>query len=57
VFYIDAEIAQARTVEITDPTAASPLWTRIDRQLTELAPWIITREQLATAQASVAPLR
>jgi peptide/nickel transport system substrate-binding protein len=45
--HIDAEIARAGTVEITDPTAASPLWTRIDRQLTELAPYVITREQLA----------
>jgi YVTN family beta-propeller protein len=44
---IDAEIAHARTVQITDPTAASLLWTRIDRELTMQAPWLITREQVA----------
>jgi YVTN family beta-propeller protein len=44
---IDAEIVHARSVQITDPTAASHLWTRIDRQLTEQAPWLITREQVA----------
>jgi peptide/nickel transport system substrate-binding protein len=44
---IDAEIAHARTLQITDPTAASQLWTRIDHQLTEQAPWLITRESVA----------
>jgi YVTN family beta-propeller protein len=44
---IDAEIVHARSVQITDPIAASQLWTRIDRQLTEQAPWLITRQQVA----------
>jgi YVTN family beta-propeller protein len=44
---IDAEIARARTLQVTDPTAASQLWTRIDRQLTRLAPWVVTRESVA----------
>jgi YVTN family beta-propeller protein len=44
---IDAEIAHARTVQITDPIAASHLWTRIERELTEQAPWLVTRESVA----------
>ncbi len=45
--HIDAEIARAGDLQITDPTAASQVWTSIDRQLTELAPWLITREIVA----------
>jgi peptide/nickel transport system substrate-binding protein len=44
---IDAEIAHARALQITDLTASARLWTRIDRQLTELAPWVVTRESVA----------
>jgi YVTN family beta-propeller protein len=44
---IDVQIARARGLQITDPTAASQVWTRIDRELTELAPWVITRESVA----------
>jgi ABC-type transport system substrate-binding protein len=44
---IDAEIARARALQITDLTASARLWTRIDRELTELAPWVITRESVA----------
>ena len=28
-------------LQITDPTAASQLWTKIDRELTDLAPWVV----------------
>jgi peptide/nickel transport system substrate-binding protein len=44
---IDAEIAHAGTVQITDPIAASHLWARIERELTEQAPWLVTRQQVA----------
>jgi peptide/nickel transport system substrate-binding protein len=44
---IDAEIAHARALQATDLTASARLWTRIDRELTELAPWVITRESVA----------
>jgi YVTN family beta-propeller protein len=44
---IDAEIAHASSLQITDLAASARLWTRIDRELTELAPWVVTRESLA----------
>ena len=45
--HIDAEISHARALQINDPNAASQLWTRIDRQLTLLAPWVVLRESVA----------
>jgi hypothetical protein len=46
--HVDAELACGRTLQVTDPNAASELWTRIDRELTMLAPWVVTRESIAT---------
>jgi peptide/nickel transport system substrate-binding protein len=37
---IDREIARARTLQTTDPGAASALWAKIDRDLTDKAPWV-----------------
>jgi peptide/nickel transport system substrate-binding protein len=37
---IDRTIARAQTLQATDPVAASELWTRIDRELTDQAPWL-----------------
>ncbi len=45
--HVDAEMTRARDLQITDPAAASRLWTRIDRELTDLAPWIVIRETVA----------
>jgi len=37
---IDRTIARARTLQATDPVAANELWARIDRDLTDQAPWL-----------------
>ena len=37
---IDAQIARARTLQTTNPSAASALWASIDRQVTNEAPWV-----------------
>jgi peptide/nickel transport system substrate-binding protein len=37
---IDREIAHARSLQTSDPGAASRLWTTIDRDLTDRAPWV-----------------
>jgi YVTN family beta-propeller protein len=37
---IDRLIARARTLQATDPVAANALWARIDRDLTDEAPWL-----------------
>jgi YVTN family beta-propeller protein len=37
---IDREIARARTLQTSDPGAASGLWAKIDRDLTDQAPWV-----------------
>jgi peptide/nickel transport system substrate-binding protein len=37
---IDRDIAHARRVQVTDPGAANALWARIDRELTDQAPWL-----------------
>ena len=46
--HIDNEIARAGALEITDRAAASELWSKIDRELTDLAPWIVIRDSIAT---------
>ena len=38
---IDATIARARRLQINDPAAASQLWTKIDRDITDRAPWVV----------------
>jgi peptide/nickel transport system substrate-binding protein len=45
---IDAEIAHARTLQTSDPTAASQLWSKIDHEITDLAPWVVIRTSLAS---------
>jgi len=37
---IDRQIAQARALQVTDQQAANALWTKIDRELTDQAPWL-----------------
>ena len=37
---IDREIARARALQATDARAANALWARIDRDLTDRAPWL-----------------
>lgn len=37
---IDREIARAQSLQTRDPTAASRLWTKIDRDITNQAPWV-----------------
>ena len=37
---IDREIARARSLETSDPEAATRLWARVDRDLTDQAPWV-----------------
>ena len=43
---IDAEIARARTLQITDPGAASRLWARIDRDVVNQAPFFFLQNPL-----------
>jgi peptide/nickel transport system substrate-binding protein len=37
---IDRQIAAAGALRASDPAAASSMWTRIDRELTDRAPWV-----------------
>jgi YVTN family beta-propeller protein len=39
---IDAEIRRAGSLQTSEPQAANALWSRIDRQITDLAPWVST---------------
>ncbi len=38
--HVDAEIERARALQATDPAAASSLWSKIDREITNEAPWV-----------------
>jgi peptide/nickel transport system substrate-binding protein len=38
--HIDAEIARARSLQTSDPQAASQLWSKIDRDIVDQAPWV-----------------
>jgi YVTN family beta-propeller protein len=40
---IDAEIARARSLQTSDPAAASRLWSKIDHDITDQAPWVVAR--------------
>ena len=42
---IDAEIAQARSLQLADPQAAAQLWTKVDRAITDQAPWVAYTNQ------------
>ena len=46
--HVDAEIARASEFQASDPPAASRLWTKIDRQITLRAPWVVIRSALET---------
>jgi peptide/nickel transport system substrate-binding protein len=37
---VDREMARAQSLESTDPEAAKRLWAKIDRELTNAAPWV-----------------
>jgi len=37
---VDHQIARAQSLEISDPQAAYALWARIDREITDQAPWV-----------------
>jgi peptide/nickel transport system substrate-binding protein len=37
---IDREIARARSLQTSDPQAAAALWAKVDRDLTDEAPWV-----------------
>ena len=37
---IDAEIARARSLQTSDPQAASQLWSKVDREIVDEAPWV-----------------
>jgi len=37
---IDAQIARALKIQAADPGAAAALWTRIERELVDMAPWV-----------------
>jgi hypothetical protein len=46
--HIDAEVARATVLQTVDPPAASRLWTKIDHEMTDLAPWVVIRTGIAT---------
>jgi YVTN family beta-propeller protein len=37
---IDREMARAQALQTTDPATANRLWSKIDRQITDRAPWV-----------------
>jgi peptide/nickel transport system substrate-binding protein len=39
---LDREMGQASLLELNDPAKATALWTNIDHQLTDNAPWVPT---------------
>ena len=45
---IDAEIARARALQATNPSAASALWASIDREVTNEAPWVAMKVTVST---------
>ena len=44
---IDAEIARARSLQTSDPQAASELWSKIDRDVVDQAPWVVLAQPAA----------
>ena len=42
---VDAEIARARALQATDPGAASRLWSKVDRDVVNQAPWVFLENQ------------
>lgn len=45
---IDAQIARARSLQVTNPSAASALWGKIDREVTDEAPWVAMKVASST---------
>jgi peptide/nickel transport system substrate-binding protein len=45
---LDAQIARARLLETTNPAAAATLWSKLDRELMDLAPWVPMKVTLST---------
>jgi YVTN family beta-propeller protein len=49
---IDAEITHARSLQITDPGAASRLWTKVDHEVVREAPWLVIQNPLSLVLVS-----
>ena len=49
---IDAEIARARSLEVTDPGAASRLWRTVDHEIVQQAPVVFLQNNLQVTLAS-----
>ena len=45
---IDAEIARARSLQTSDPQAAAQLWSKVDRDIVDQAPWVVHGNPRAT---------
>jgi ABC-type transport system substrate-binding protein/DNA-binding SARP family transcriptional activator/streptogramin lyase len=45
---IDTQIARASSLQVTNPSAASALWTTIDREVTDEAPWVTMKVARST---------
>jgi YVTN family beta-propeller protein len=44
---LDAQIRRATLLQGSDAPAASALWSRIDREITDQAPWVVLRNDIA----------
>ena len=49
---IDAEMARARSLQDTDPGAASRLWSKVDRDVVDQAPWLVLQNPLSLVLVS-----
>ena len=49
---IDEEIARARSLEVADPGAASRLWTKVDHDIVQQAPWVFLQNPLRVTLVS-----
>jgi ABC-type transport system substrate-binding protein len=49
---IDTEIERARSLQTTDPQAASQLWSKVDRDVVDQAPWTVLMNPRGTAFVS-----
>ena len=49
---IDAEIARALSLQTTDPGAASRLWSKVDRDVVDQAPWLFMQNPLSLVLVS-----
>src|SRR5581483_12249966 len=43
---LDAQIAHADAVQAENPSAGADLWSRLDREVTNDAPWVVLRNNL-----------